>query len=469
MAVYKLPERKPRTKLWILLILLTVGTLALSMWLMGPSPPKKIVMATGAPGGGYAKFGEKYKERLAKMGLEVELVNTNGSIDNLEQLVQGKADIAFAQGGTYRLIDDPKKEVRGIAAIYLEPLWVFYRGRKKVRTFSDFKGKRISIGPPGSGTEAVGEILLKTHGITRANSRVVNLSMKDARQMLDRRLLDVAVFVSTYQDTGIQALLRRRDLSLMNFTHQDVAHSRHFPYLQPVKLSEGLFNLKENIPPENETLLAPAAMLVCRKDLHPQVVEQVLKAAYAIHAGGSLVDPPNHFPTLEGVDVQIDPAAQTYMKSGESFLSRVLPYWGVRLVLQARILLLPLLAVWIPFLKILPMIYNFRVNSLLKRHYAALREVESAITNADNPADLRDRLEVLEHLRTEMEGLSRKVPAKFQRDVYHWRLHISLVRNEALERLARMEKEEGGSRIERYSTLEPHASAFDQQSATKGG
>jgi hypothetical protein len=38
-----------------------------------------------------------------------------------------------------------------------------------------------------------------------------------------------------------------------------------------------------------------------------------------------------------------------------------------------------------------------------------------------------------------MEALSRKVPAHLQRDVYHWRLHVAIVRTEAQERLARME------------------------------
>jgi hypothetical protein len=88
------------------------------------------------------------------------------------------------------------------------------------------------------------------------------------------------------------------------------------------------------------------------------------------------------------------------------------------------------------------MIYNYRVNGLLKRHYAALREAENAIAHAQTADQLRQRLDVLEHLRTDMEALSRKVPAHLQRDVYHWRLHVSLVHTEALNRLKRMEEGE---------------------------
>jgi hypothetical protein len=303
----------------------------------------------------------------------------------------------------------------------------------------------ISVGLERSGTEAVAHLLLKAHGITAQNARIVNLDTAEARQRLKDGSLDVALIISSERDPAIPDLLAQTDLQLMNFQRQDIAHFRQFPYLNAVKLTEGLLNLRDNLPREEKTLLAPAALLVCREDLHPQVIELILKAARRIHAAGSLIDPPNRFPTLEGVDVAIDETAETYMKSGESFLTRLLPYWGVRLVLQLRILILPLVAVWLPMLKILPMIYNFRVTRLLKRHYAALRAVESAIGQANTPEELRDRLQALERLRSDMETLSRKVPAHLQRDVYHWRLHVAVVRTEALERLTGMERRQGSA------------------------
>src|SRR5215472_16980881 len=123
MAECKFQEKQRRRRLWAALAVLTVATLGLSVWLAGPSPPRKIVLATGQEGGGYDRFGQQYQARLAKMGLGVELVNTNGSVDNLQ-----------------RLVDDPGQTLRGLVAIYLEPLWVYYRGPRSVRTLSDLKG-----------------------------------------------------------------------------------------------------------------------------------------------------------------------------------------------------------------------------------------------------------------------------------------------------------------------------------------
>jgi TRAP transporter TAXI family solute receptor len=451
---YQMREKKRHTVLWIVVIVLTVAMIAVGMLIFwGSSPPAKIRMATGEPNRGYDTYGKDYQKKLTAMGLQVELVNTAGSIENIQLLAQKKVDVAFVQGGTYKPVkdrDDPEHTLRALAAVYLEPLWVFYRDTKPVEsspdkkrgpTLSDFKGKTISIGLPDSGTEAVSRDLLKEHDIDPDDAtHIKRLSSADARAEIEKGELDVAIFVSSYTDPGIQELLKREDVQLLNF-RRDTAYSKKFSYLTPVKLAEGMADLQHDFPREDKILLAPSALLVAREDLHPDVVAEVLKVAKSIHEKGTDLDPPHKYPTLDGIeeDLPIQESAATFMRSGESFLSKLLPYRYLRWVLPLQLLLLPLVAVWVPILKILPMIYSWRVNRLLHRHYAALREVESDIAQTDDPVQLRERLKVLESLRTEMEALSRKVPARLQRDVYHWRLHVSLVHTEALDRLRRME------------------------------
>jgi TRAP transporter TAXI family solute receptor len=440
MAQYKLRKNNSKWFLWGTVLLLTVLTVLLSLWFMSPPPPKSIRFASGQPTGAYHAFAKEYASRLGPMGLHVEVLDTKGSIDNYERLIKGEADVAFAQGGTYPLVKekDTKGVLRGLAAVYLEPLWVFYRAERQVTELAAFKGKTISIGPAGSGTEAVSKLLLEQDGINADNATLKNLSTADARQELQDGKLDVAMFVSSYKDPMITDLQKQPQIHLLSF-RRDVAYARQFPYLTPVKLAEGVLDLQYNIPPEDKMLLAPAALLVCREDLHPQVVDQILKAAKAIHQTHSLIDPPLKYPSLDGVDLPVHEAAETYMKSGEPFLSQILPYWVVRWMLRLKILILPLLAVWVPFLKVLPMIYAWRVNRILHHHYAVLREVETNIAHAERPEQLREWLQELDAMRTQMEGLSRKIPARLQRDVYDWRLHVALVRSEVVDRLRRLE------------------------------
>jgi TRAP transporter TAXI family solute receptor len=428
-----------RTIAWIVGIVLTIVLIGVSaQWLGGAPPPKKIVLATGQAGGVYDSFGREYAKRLSSLGLKVELVNTAGSVDNFRLVIAGKADVAFAQSGTYQVVTDLDHKVSGLAAIYYEPLWIFVRRGIRIEDKIPYRAGSVSVGPKGSGTEAVAKAILAEEGYDIASQAIVNLTSVDARRELIAGKLDVAFFVTSYRDPGIMELMRRKDLELTSF-RREVAYTRKFRGLTPLKLPEGLLDLRDNIPPRNVTLLSPSAILIAQENINPRVVELVLKVAQAVHTPGSLIDPPLKFPTLEGMDVPVNEAAETYLTSGESFLSRNLPYRALRWVLLAKILLLPLVAIWVPALRLAPMIANWRKQRWIKRYYSRLRDVEKRLATAHEPNELRDSITELEALREEVQTLSRKLPLQQQQDVYHWRLHVSLILGEAVARLDRME------------------------------
>src|SRR5438132_2882444 len=93
------PPRRGRRRLWVLALVLFFASLGLSAWLIGAPPPRRIVLATGDPRGGFAALGRDYKARLEPLGLHVELVESHGSVDNLRRLARGEADVAFIQAG----------------------------------------------------------------------------------------------------------------------------------------------------------------------------------------------------------------------------------------------------------------------------------------------------------------------------------------------------------------------------------
>ena len=432
-------DTRRRTIAWIVAIVLTIVLIGVSaVWLGGTPPPSKIVLATGQPGGVYDSFGREYQNRLRALGLRVELVNTAGSVDNFRRIIDAKVDVAFTQSGTYQVVNDPEHKVSGLAAIYYEPLWIFTRRGLRIEDNVAYRNSSVSVGPKGSGTEAVAKAIMAELGYDITSPAIVNLTSAEARRQLMEGKLDTAFFVISYRDPGIMELMRRKDLQLTSF-RRDAAYTRKLRGLTPLRVPEGLLDLRENIPPENVTLLSPSAMLVAREDINPRVVELVLKVAQAVHSPGSLIDPPLKFPTLEGVDVPVNEAADTYLTSGESFLSRNLPYRALRWVLLLRLLVLPLVAIWVPLLRIAPMIAAWRKNRWLKRYYARLRDVEDRLATARWPNELRDAINELEALRGEVQAVSRKLPLQQQQDVYHWRLHVSLILNEAVDRLNGME------------------------------
>src|SRR5262249_39883522 len=194
----------------------------------------------------------------------------------------------------------------------------------------------------------------------------------------------------SYRDPSVLELLRRPDVQLLSF-RREIAHTRTFAALQPLKLPEGVIDLRHNVPSEDKTLLAAAALLVSRDDLHPRVVEQLLKVAHTVHRSGSLLDPPLRFPTLEGVDLPPHEAAEVYLTQGESFLSRTLPYPMLRWALILRLLVLPLI-VWLPFVRLLPEVTKWKVDRRFARLYATLQSIEHGVLTAESPEELREQI-----------------------------------------------------------------------------
>jgi TRAP transporter TAXI family solute receptor len=430
---------RSRLTLWAVAVVLSAAVIGVSLRYMDPFPPRRIRLATGQPEGMYDAFGREYQRRLARDGLHVDIQRTAGSVENLERLIRGQVDVAFVQGGTYQLVPDPEGRLRGMAAVYREPLWIFYRGKPVTDGLVSLAGRRLAIGAPGSGTEAISRALLEALGLAATGPNLLSLPTAEARRMLEEGRIDAAFFVTSYRDGNVAALLRRPDVRLLSFT-REIAFTRNFRYLSAVHITEGLLDLKADLPREGVTLMAPAALLVCRETLHPRVVEQLLSVARDVHGAGSLLDPPRAFPTREGVDVPLHDAAESYLARGESFMSRVLPYWALRWVVQTRVLLLPLVAVWLPLFKILPWLVRWRGNRILESHYAELRDAEAAVASAARPEALRERIGDLEALRVRIESLAHRLPLQHQRDVYHCRLHVALVLTEARDRLERLER-----------------------------
>jgi hypothetical protein len=300
------------------------------------------------------------------------------------------------------------------------------------------------MGPRESGTEAVAKTLLAEHGFDLGSPHLVNLTTAEAcRQLLDGDL-GAAFFVTSYRDPAIMELLRQPDVRLLSFRREE-AYTRKFRYLTAIKLNQGLLDLRDDIPRADKTLLAPMATLVARAELHPRVVEQILKVARVIHSSGSLLDPPQRFPSLDGLDLPVHETAETFFTSGESFLSSLLPYWALRWASQLRLLILPLLAIWLPFLRALPAISLWRAGRWMKQYHASLNRAEEGLARAERPDELRVGLQTLEKLRSDMNSALRTLSGQRLRDASYLRLHLSLLHHQALERLRRVERGAGDS------------------------
>ena len=98
-------------------VLLVIIAFVVAFQFIKPAPPDRVVMATGNPQGAYHAFATAYAEHLAAEGIELQLVNTAGSVENLQLLDAGGADIGFVQSGLAELFQTSAVEGLGTLAL----------------------------------------------------------------------------------------------------------------------------------------------------------------------------------------------------------------------------------------------------------------------------------------------------------------------------------------------------------------
>ena len=125
-----------RSNWHVVMIAVTAGVLVCAaLFLVTNLPPRSMAMATGPEGGRYYEIGKQYQELLARNRVELRVVATAGSLENLALLRDPKSgvDIALIQGGS---VGKETGELESLGTLFYEPLWIFHRGGLEGATLS---------------------------------------------------------------------------------------------------------------------------------------------------------------------------------------------------------------------------------------------------------------------------------------------------------------------------------------------
>ena len=413
--------------LWIYGPAVLLGCIALfiTYQFVEPAPPSRVTIATGGPNGAYYAYAQRYREILARDDITLEVLETDGSLQNIELLESpdARVDVAFVQGGTGGHARG--KTLRSLASVYYEPLWVFLNETTPFTRISDIAGKRVSIGPKGSGTRALVLDLLLDAGIVESNLAISDLTGKAAVDAVRNGSLDMMMLVASPESELVQELLRADGVELLSLSRAE-AYTRRHRYLSKLTLPEGAVDLSENLPPSDVGLLAPTANLVANAGLHPALVDLLLEAADEVHGDGGLFEKPGAFPSPHFLVFPLGDEARRYFTSGPPFLRRTLPFWAATLIDRLTVMLLPLIAIIIPLMRIMPPIYKWRVRSRVYRWYKKLRNLEREIQVGVRDDDAADYRSLLDSIEADVRKV--KIPWAYAEELYQLRLHISYVR-----------------------------------------
>jgi len=388
-----------------------------------PAPPSRVVMATGAPGGAYQAYGERYRQILAEQGIDLVLRNTAGSAENLALLDRGEVDVAFVQGGSRT--PNEAEDLRALGSLYFEPLWLFHRAGLSLDRLNELRGLRVAVGAAGSGTRQLVTGLLHDTGVTDDALQLSPLSGRAAAQALRAGELDALFLVSGAQSALVSGLISSPGIELASL-ERAAAYTRRYQYLNELLLPEGGMDLAANLPPRDTKLIAPAAVLVGHDDLHPAIADLLLQAATRIHGGGGAFESVGQFPSPAYTELPISEEARRYYQYGPPLLQRYMPFWLASLLDRLKVMLLPLVVLMLPLFKVMPPIYSWRMRARIYRWYRELERID-LLQHANPPGSECEQL-LADLAALEDEVVRIEVPLSFANQLYHLRQHIDLVR-----------------------------------------
>jgi len=409
------------------LLLITAIVIVAAYVYMRPAPPDTITIISGPPGSVFRLTAEKYRKILARNGVKLRVLPSEGSLDNLKKLADPayRIDLGFVQGGVSAGI--PVERLISLGSVFHEPLAVFYRNAVPLDRISGLAGKRLAIGREGSGTHVLALILLKANGIEPGGATMMaTLSGEDAAQALIDGKVDAAFLMGDSAAPPVmRKLLRTPGIRLLDIAQAD-AYIRRYSYLTRLDLPMGVFDFGRNIPPRDIHVIGPMVELVARENLHPALSDLLIETAREVHGGATLLQRAGEFPAPLEHEFPISEDARRFYTSGKSFVYRSLPFWMASLVDRTLVFIVPIVVLLIPGLKMVPKLYSWRIRSRIYRWYGKLIALERSLLSHPAPEKRDEVLRQLDDIESDVNKM--KMPLAFADQFYVLRDHIDFVR-----------------------------------------
>jgi len=402
-----MPNKTSITKedhLWKLSRTATIAAVAIvllvSLVIIRPAAPDKITLLTGPEGSGYDELGTRYAAALRDLGLEVEVIVTDGGLENVERLAAGADDtVAFAPSNIEEVFDDSidTSHLVSLGSIAYEPLWLFYRTEVAVQRISDLVGLRVATGAKGTVVEYIARSLFELNGIS--DQVEIQPSEGQTPEAVGKALIegeiDAGFAIGLPATPVIKDLLGNEDIGILSFERAD-AYQALDPGITKLVAPQGIFDLANNNPSEDLVLLSATTNLVTLDSFYPGAVPLLLRAAAEVDSRRRIVIPGERFPTPHNVSLPLKRAADRYYEQGEKGLSKILPYKVTRWLNHLGFVVLPLLALAVVLVKVVPVFVKIWISIKLTGFFKRLEKVEKAHAAGEDRLPLLAKLDALD-------------------------------------------------------------------------
>ena len=407
-----------------LAILIAIAITVVKLFLL---PPSSIDIAAGPKGSYLYEIAQKYKVEFEKAGVQVNVMETSGTLENLEHVSHPDKmiEFGFLEGGAADRRDFPSLESLG--SIAYAPIWVFYRSDlANIYDINELKGKRIAIGGTSQGIHANALDLLNAVGINSSNSKLLNIGREEALKALHSNQIDAMFYSAPAEDPLVKILFNDARLKPLQWPDAE-GIARNLREYHVLNLPFGAIDLANSMPAKDMKVLATTITVITKKDTHSALIYLMMGVMDDIHEAPSIMHAENEFPSDKDVDFPLsDDAEDYYKKGGKPFLQRYLPYWAASFLGKLLLILVPLLAIFYPLSQAYPSLQQWYYTNRVNRFYDQLVKIEKRL---DHGADLEIIKYDIQVLRAEIELLIKleKIPSMYTNLLYDLRGHVSQV------------------------------------------
>ncbi|MEU9287793.1 TAXI family TRAP transporter solute-binding subunit [Streptomyces sp. NPDC048275] len=260
----------------------------LLLWWLLPlgeeSPDGTITFSTGTPTGVYQKYGTLLQAAIANdmPRLDVQLLNSDGSQENVRRVATGQADFTIAAADaveTYILKNKPgADQLRGCARLYDDYVHLVVPRSSSVQSVADLKGKKVAVGPDGSGVRLIADHVLEAAGLDpQKDISPVPDGIGTMPDLLRQHKIDAFFWSGGLPTSAVQKLSERSDIRLVAIgsdliakLHEQGGASRY--YRAAVMPADAYPEAQQG---SSVQTLAVANFLITREDSDPGLTEEL--------------------------------------------------------------------------------------------------------------------------------------------------------------------------------------------------
>jgi len=243
-----------------------------------------LTLATGNEKGVYYPLGQGIAEVAKKSDIKINVLSSQGSVENLYWLSKGKAQLCIAQSDTvYNAYNglgrftEKITNIQAIASLYTEAVHILIRNPLYIRKIDDFRGKRISIGPEGSGTESNALAILEAAGITPNEIQILHLNSEDSVKALNEGKVDIIFFTSGYPSDVVKIMTQNKSVYFFEPNPEILQRLIDiYPFFVITAIPPGTYPNQD----EDITTVGVAALLIGRDDLDSSLVYALTKSIF---------------------------------------------------------------------------------------------------------------------------------------------------------------------------------------------